>query len=137
EGGPARVEKILEIGHRGMEAPRTAIGGSGGDREEAGPREREVGAGGGVGEVTGGVAGRSRAGGDDEIVGVVSAVQEEADQRLVIGWKRRGRRRDLAAAGGIGSCTHEAEAAESGEETGGADCSAAGATQEFAAGNFG
>jgi hypothetical protein len=67
-----------------MERVGASVGGFGREGEEAGLREREVGAGFGVGGVAGGV------GGDDEVIGVVAALEEEADEGLVVGGDRGG-----------------------------------------------
>ena len=81
---------------------------------------------------------RSVTEGDDEIVGVVAAVEEEADEGFVVGGDRSaGDRGELRAVGGAGGGTHEAEATEGGEQAGGPDGGAAGVAEEFAAGDFG
>jgi hypothetical protein len=132
ERGLAGAEHAVEIGDGWVESPGAAIAGRlGGETEEGGLGDREIGTGGGVG----GVAGAHR---NDEVVGIVAAVEEEADEGFVVGGDGgAGGGGGLRAVGGTGGGAHEAEAAESGEEAGGTDGGAAGGTEEFAAGNFG
>jgi hypothetical protein len=78
EGGLAGVEERVEFGDGRVEAPGATVGSLGVEGEQAGLRNREVGAGRGVSGVV--CAGR-----DDEVVGVVAAVEEEADEGLVVG----------------------------------------------------
>jgi hypothetical protein len=92
-----------------MDTPRATVVGARRNGEDGVLREGEGTATGGVGGVV------SRIGGDDEIVRVVAASEEETDERFIVGLRRPGPRRGDRTVIGTGDGTHQAELRERGQ----------------------
>ena len=92
-----------------MDTPRATVVGVRGNGEDGVLREGERAATGGVGGVGGCI------GGDDEIIRIVAASEEETDERFVVGLRRPGPRRGDRTVIGTGDGTHQAELRKRGQ----------------------
>jgi hypothetical protein len=79
ECGASRIEKPVELGHRGVKRESASVGSLGRERKQAGARQSKIRSGGGIGGVSR-IIGR-----DDHVVRVVAAVQEKTHERFVVG----------------------------------------------------